>query len=202
MTKSDLAQGMSAKAEKAYTDLADRDFSSSLSTILKGGGNLNDVGSVYGNKESGRQQLALLKDNLRLQQIQNEVAASKSVSQRNDEQFLYNTDAPWKDAAQANAGAKKDAEASIWSGLQTIGSAAMQFGQQKSEANLYDKYFGVPKNTSTNTGLSGRADYPEIERPSTTSTTTQRPDTIENPYQNSGTENEQLYNYLFPNRKI
>lgn len=153
-TKSELAQGMSAKANQAYNDIADRDFSSSLSAILKGGGNLNSIGDIYGSKEEGRQRLAIMKDNLRLSQIQNEVSASRVVSNRNDEQFQYNIDAPWKDAAQANAAAREKSQQQIWGGLQSITGAAMQNSQSKSEATK----FGL-KDPSE---ISGLTDYNRI----------------------------------------
>lgn len=135
--KSELANGMSAKAEKAYNDIADRDFSSSLSSILKGGGNLNSIGDIYGSKEQGRQNLALMKDQLRLNQINNEVRASQAVSERNDQQFQFNEWMPWADDAQANAQARQGAQAGIWNGLQTAGGAAMQYGQNKHEENMF-----------------------------------------------------------------
>ena len=56
LTESDLAKGMSSRAERAYSNLADRDLTSSLSTILKGGGDVNSVGALYGNAEQGREQ--------------------------------------------------------------------------------------------------------------------------------------------------
>jgi hypothetical protein len=136
---SELANGMSARAEKAYNDATDRELSSSLSAILKGGGNLNSVGDVYGSNQRGRENLAIMRDNLRLKQIENKVAASKAVSNRNDQMFQYNIDAPWKDKAQANAQARMGANQGIWEGLNTAGSAGMEFAQGKYEGNLFDK---------------------------------------------------------------
>lgn len=154
LTKSELAQGMSAKAEKAYGDIADRDFSASLSAILKGGGNLNSIGDIYGSKEEGRQKLAIMRDNLRMSQISNEINASKAVSERNDQQFLFNVDAPWKDASRANAQAREKAQQQIWGGLSTIGSAGMSFLGGKADA----KQLGL-KDPSE---LSGTQDYNDI----------------------------------------
>lgn len=153
LTKSDLAKGMSSKAEAAYNDIADRDFSASLSSILKGGGNLNSIGEIYGSKEEGRQRLAIMKDNLRLSQINNEINASKAVSERNDQQFEYNIDAPWKDKAQANAAARQQAQSQIWNGLQSITGAAMQNGQNSSEKKQFE--LSSPKNYDDVLGLSG-----------------------------------------------
>ncbi len=164
--KSELANGMSARAERAYTDLNDSQFSNSLSAILKGGGNLNSIGDIYGNNQEGRLKLALMQDQLRTNQINQKVNASKAVSDRNDQMFLYNEDAPWKDKAQANANALQGAENGIWQGLNTVGSAAMQFGQDKKEENqfnskmdYYNKLLGTtptaptaPTNNSNNGG--------------------------------------------------
>lgn len=152
LTKSELAQGMSAKAEKAYNDIADRDFSSSLSAILKGGGNLNSIGDIYGSKEEGRQRLAIMQDNLRLSQIQNEINAGKEVSNREDQMFQINQWMPWADKSQANAAARQGAQEQIWSGLGTMGAGAMQYFGGKDEAAKLG--LNSPSNRSAGGGTS------------------------------------------------
>lgn len=160
--KSELANGMSAGAEKAYNDISDRQFSSSLNSILKGGGNLNSIGDVYGAGEEGRQRLALMKDQLRLNQINNKVAASKAVADRNDQMFLYNIDAPWKDKAQANAAQRQAAQQGFWNGLQSFVGGGMNQGQNATEKdefgldNKYNKILGT--GTRQSSGGGGNSD--------------------------------------------
>lgn len=145
LAKSDLAQGMSAKSEQAYKDLNDSEFSSSLSGILRSGGAAENIASVYGKGQEGALKLASMQDELRLQQINNLIRTSQPVEQRDADMFSYNIDAPWKDKAQANAAARTGAQEQIWSGLNTAGSAAMQYGQQEHENDLFKKYFGTDK---------------------------------------------------------
>lgn len=100
--KSELANGMSAEAEQAYTDQSDKQFSASLGTILRGGGDMNTIGDIYGNSQEGRMKLAMLQDNLRLNQIKNVLDQSEYVDQRNVvTPFQVNQYAPWQEKAKA-----------------------------------------------------------------------------------------------------
>lgn len=187
LAKSDLAQGMSAKSEQAYKDLNDSEFSSSLGAILRSGGAASNIADVYGKGQTGALKLATMQDELRLQQINNLIRTSQPVEQRDLEMFQYNTDAPWKDKAQANSAARTGAQDQIWAGLNTAGSAFIQAGQENKEADLFEKYFGNKGGTST-TGADltgGRFSTPQ----STIPTERQPLDTEINP--NSRFDNEQ-----------
>jgi len=108
LIKSDLANGISGRADKAYNDIVDREFSSSLSSLLKGGGDINSVGDIYGDSEEGRQKLTMFRDNLRLNQIRNLMEQSQITDSRNTvTPWQVNEDAPWKDKTQAIAEARK-----------------------------------------------------------------------------------------------
>lgn len=160
LAKSDLAQGMSAKSEQAYKDLNDSQFSSSLGAILRSGGAASNIADVYGRGQEGALKLATMQDDLRLQQINNLIRTSQPVEQRDADMFAYNIDAPWKDKAQANAAARTGAQDQIWAGLNTAGSAAMQFGQQQHENNLFDKYFNNTGKVPRGTDLTGGFNTP------------------------------------------
>ncbi len=108
LVESELANGMSARAEKAYNDASDRQFSSGLGAILRGGGDVNSVGSLYGAGEDGRLKLAMMRDSNRLNQISNVLNQSKYVDERNYvTPWQVNIDAPWKDKTQAIAEARR-----------------------------------------------------------------------------------------------
>src|SRR5687768_5262145 len=47
LTTSELASGMSAESESAYTQGVERDLSTSLDAILKGGGDVNNVADIF-----------------------------------------------------------------------------------------------------------------------------------------------------------
>lgn len=135
LAKSDLANGMSAGASKAYDDLNNGQFSSSLGAILKGGGDVNSIGELYGNNQEGRLRLSMMKDELRLNQINNVVRASEAVQKEQQTKWQLDKFAPWQDKAQANAAAREGAQKQISDGFNSFGAAVGNFGQKKNEDN-------------------------------------------------------------------
>jgi hypothetical protein len=127
LAESELSTGMSGAASNAYEQGIDRDLSSSLNTILKGGGSVNNVAEVFGQSTQGRQRLALMKENLRLNQVNNLVRAQQDSTEQREKAFQFNQWAPWADQSQANAQARTAAQGQIMSGINTIGSAGMGY---------------------------------------------------------------------------
>lgn len=141
LAQSELSSGMSGAAETAYEEGLSRDVSSSLDAILKGGGDVNNVAEIFDRSATGRQRLALMKENLRLSQINNLVNAQGAAENQRQQMFQFNEWAPWSDAAQANAKARQGAENMIWSGVQTFGNAATGFLQGQQASNDFNNYF-------------------------------------------------------------
>lgn len=139
LAESEFASGMSAESESAFNQGLDRDFSTSLDAILKGGGDVNNVANIFDRSAMGRQRLSLMKENLRLNQIANLANARNSAESERLQQFQFNDWAPWADKAQANAQARQGAENMIWGGLQTFGSAATSFLQNQNAQSAFDK---------------------------------------------------------------
>lgn len=156
LAKSDLAQGMSSAAETAFNNLNNSQFSSSLDAILKSGGTPNSIGEIYGNNQEGRLRLAQMKDQLRLQQIQNYVRANNAMQQEQQTQWQVNDFGPWQDRAQANAAARTGAQTQINNGLNAFGAGVANAGQALSENNQFKIPTGV--NGGNNYGFNnGRA---------------------------------------------
>lgn len=122
LVESELSGGMSNAAESAYNNLMNKQMSASIGAILRGGGDVNSVSSVFASGEEGRQKLAMLNDQLRLKQIDNVIKAREMMAGEQDKNFLFNEWMPWADRAQANSEARKNADKGIWSGLQTATS--------------------------------------------------------------------------------
>ncbi len=133
LSKSELANGgMSADASRFLQEGNDRSESNSIDAILKGGGSVNNVAQIFDSSQSGNQRLALMKENLRLNKINNFVSASRNANEERQQMFQYNTDAPWKDAAQANAQARQSASQMEVSGISGIaGAAGSALGKQQ-----------------------------------------------------------------------
>lgn len=126
LAESEVSTGMSGEAKNAYEQGIDRNLSTSLSAIMKSGGTPNNVAEVFDVASQGRQRLAMMKDSLRLNQINNLVKTQELNTQEREEAFQFNQWAPWADAAKANAGARTEAESQIWGGLSSIGSTVMR----------------------------------------------------------------------------
>lgn len=133
LSESELSTGMSGEAKAAYESDMDRSLSTSLSAVLKGGGSPNNVGEIFSNNAQGRQRLALMKDNLRLAEIDRVSRSEDAKEQERLQQFQVNVDAPWKDAAQGVAQERAAANNEIWSGIGTAGSGIMK-GMETSRA--------------------------------------------------------------------
>jgi hypothetical protein len=126
LAESQLSTGMSADAKATYEQDMDRSLSTSLQSVLKGGGNPNNVGEIFSSDQQGRQRLALMKDNLRLADIDRVTRAQDAAEEMREKQFNVNEDAPWKDEAQANAQARVGAQNEIMSGIGLAGSGVMK----------------------------------------------------------------------------
>lgn len=149
LAESELGSGgLSATAENAYNSLNNKQFSASLGAILRGGGSVNNVADLYGNNEEGRQRLALLSDQMRLQKIDRLSRAREMMRDEQDKKWQINEFSPWRDKAAANAAARQGAEDMIWNGIGTTASAGMSYFGQKNNENNYNDYFNPPTQSS------------------------------------------------------
>lgn len=140
LSESELANGgLSSTAENAYNNLNNKQFSSSLGAILRGGGSVNNVADVFGENDEGRQRLALLSDQMRLNKIRNLSIARQQMMEQQDKEFQVNEFAPWQDAKVANSQARQGAEQQIWSGLSGAGSAVSGYFGARADANAYNQ---------------------------------------------------------------
>lgn len=168
LAESELQQGMSAEAKRAYEEGTDRDLGSSIDAILKGGGSVNSIADIFDESNVGRQRLAIAKDNLRLNQINNVVRSYANMQDERDKNFEYNQVAPWMDKAQANAEARRNASNMIWNGVESAGSAGMNAFNDYSNTKALNSYFGMsggganstmPLNIPSNIPITPSFDY-------------------------------------------
>lgn len=143
------AQGLAASelasqspGMNAFDESIDRDLSNSLSTILKGGGDVNDVGSLFDGSQQGRQRALMMSDNLRLNKINNYIRTLQGSDASSQQQFQFNQWAPWADKAQANAQARMQSNQNTWNAIGSLGSTAARLGES-GEASGNFEGFGV-----------------------------------------------------------
>lgn len=153
LAQSELSSGMSGATETAYEEGLSRDLSSSLNTILQGGGDVNNVAQIFDRSAVGRQRLSMMKENLRLNQINNLSTAQAAAENERQQRFQFNEFAPWADAAKANAGARQGAENMLWSGIQTAAGAATGMLQGAQARNDFNNYSALEKAGASNSNL-------------------------------------------------
>ncbi len=125
LSESELANGMSAGAERAYNDSNDRSISSSISALLKGGGSVNNVGDIYSASEEGRQKLAILEDQMRMGKINEVLKQYDKQSSEQEKNWMVNEYGPYKDQLQAIGEQRKANEQSKIAGINTFGAGLM-----------------------------------------------------------------------------
>jgi hypothetical protein len=161
LAQSELSSGMSGAAESAYEQGLSRDVSSSLDAILKGGGDVNNVAEIFDRSAVGRQRLSLMKENLRLSQINNLVNAQGAMETQRQQMFQFNDFAPWADASRANAQGRQKAQDMIWGGLQTVASGAMGSAQGAAAKSDFNNYFNPGQQGG---GYNGNPQYSQVQQ--------------------------------------
>jgi len=123
LAESELSRGQTSASQTAYDEALDRDFSSSIDAILRGGGSLGNIADVYGADVEGRSRMAMMEDNLRLNQIQNLMRAQGTGEDFRQQQFQFNQAAPWFDQAQAASAARAAGNKQMWDSIGSLGTA-------------------------------------------------------------------------------
>lgn len=123
LAESELSRGRTSASQTAMGEALDRDFSSSIDAVLRGGGSLGNIADIYGADVEGRSRMAMMEDNLRLQQIQNLMAAQGTGENFRQQQFQFNQFAPWADQAQAASAARAAGNQQMWNGISSLGQS-------------------------------------------------------------------------------
>lgn len=153
LAESELANGMSSAAEKAYNDSVDRGLSSSISAMLKSGGDVNSIGDIYGATEQGRQNLAIMQDQMRLTQLQNVLKSYDKMASEDEKNWMVNLYGPYKDKLQAIGEQRKNTAQQRVAGMNTLGGGLMSaIGGDSALKTIADSSGG---NDLPVTGLSG-----------------------------------------------
>ena len=153
LSESELANGMSAEADQSYNDSVDRQVATSISALLKGGGSVNNIGDIYGNTEVGRQNLAIVEDQMRLSQINNVLKSYDKMASEEEKNWIVNQYAPYKDKLQAIGEQKKAAQEQINKGMDTLGNGIMGAGGSNG-GNIGGFFGGAGSGGSGGTGNS------------------------------------------------
>lgn len=139
LTKSRASQGLSDSSLTAFGRANDRALTGSLDSILKNGGDNNQVSTVSDAYTSGAAKLALADDQARMQNINALIAQQGRMSDYADKQWMINKYAPYADRAAAAADLAKQGETKLWNGISMIaGAGSNYFGNRQQQADTKD----------------------------------------------------------------
>lgn len=157
LTENELARGDNSPGMRAYDEGVSNDLSTSIGAILKGGGDVNNIGQLFDSTNQGRQRARLMSENVRMNNVQNFLRASQVADNANQQQFQFNQWAPWADQSQANAQSRLAANQKIWGAVDEFGSAAMQYGY--GQGNGYNNAAGDGWKQINSTPVQGVSNY-------------------------------------------
>lgn len=118
-------QGLTDSTKQAYLTGSNRALSQSISAILKGGGDVNNISDAYSNFNDGLQRLQIADDNMRLANINALIAQNQRMSDFADKKYQVNEYAPYANKALAAATLQQQGAANISNGINSIGGAAI-----------------------------------------------------------------------------
>jgi len=125
VSESEMANPISAQAEQAYDAAEDRSLSSSIAAILKSGADVNNIGDMYGNTLQGRQNLAIMRDNMRMKKVDGYLAQLDNMAQEEEKNWLVNEYGPYINKLKAVGEAKKQAAANTAKGMDSFMGASI-----------------------------------------------------------------------------
>lgn len=183
MAENNAQMGISDAAKEVYTSNANRGYATGIDALLKTGGGINSVSSLYDTFANNAAQLAIIDDQARFNHQQVLAATNNEMSDEIDKSFQFNTYAPWVDEKQAIAelralgNAKKMGGSAVMAG--SGGSASYNQPQRRTETPITDVNDG---NNSRRDNWSMQ-DYPQqrepVQMPSLNSYSSRRPDAQE-----------------------
>lgn len=133
------SEGLGDASKQFYTENAQEGLNNSLNAILKGGGDVNTVGSSFESYLDGLSRLSLLDDQQKINNINMIIQQNQRMTDQKDKAFQFNEYAPFADTAAAvynmQSAAANEKTAGINTAMQGILSAAqnataIQTGQQ------------------------------------------------------------------------
>lgn len=138
IAQSMAGQGLSDGSKQILLDNADRGLATSVSAVLQGGGNPNDVGGIYKSYLDNLSNVAVYDNQMKLKNMDTLLAANYRMSDQEDKLWQINNWGPYADKLKAAAQLRAMGSESTNSGLSTVASAAMSVGsgiQQKQNTN-------------------------------------------------------------------
>lgn len=123
LAESQANQGMSAAASQQLLTNAQNAQSGAIGGLLKGGGDVNTIGSIVDKTQNSLNQNAIYDDSARMQHLSNLQSERNRLSAQKDKQWQINEYQPWANKAQALNGQLAGAQNMEMAGINTAGKA-------------------------------------------------------------------------------
>ncbi len=127
------ARGLSDEARNLYTQSSDRQLTAGIDAITTGGGTVDNIAELYTAANSGVSKMALLDDQMRVENMRRLTEENNRYSDSMDKQWQVNQWGPYADKAQAAAALSKQGTDNTWKGVNTIGESVANYATAKSD---------------------------------------------------------------------
>lgn len=154
IAQSMAGQGLSDGSKQILLDNADRGLATSVSAVLQGGGNPNDVGGIYKTYLDNLSNVAVYDNQMKVKNMDTLLAANYRMSDQTDKQWQINNWGPYADKLKAAAQLRAMGSDSTNSGLSTVASAAMSVGSGLQQRENTQKIIDAGNQPKQNNGTS------------------------------------------------
>lgn len=146
LLKSLAGNGLPDATKNYYNQNASRALSSNLSTILQGGGDMNNAGFAYQDYLDNQSKLAVADDQARLQNISMLVDQQRRLSDREDQKWKINEYAKFVDEYQRKEQRRREGMQTAFNGIGTAVNAIGGIGEMSGGGSA------AKTDNNTNTG--------------------------------------------------
>ena len=125
----EASYGFSPETLKSFSDISTQNLQSGIDSTLRLGGTASDVAKLYGINTTANRGLMMANDQFKAQKLTNFFDQSAQMAGQQGTKWRLDYYNRWKDRAVAAAQMQQNANSQITGGINTLGSAATQFGQ-------------------------------------------------------------------------
>lgn len=129
LAENQAQEGLSEDAKNYYGDQANAGLSAGISGILQGGGDVNNINSLYDKYNTGNRAIATQDSQLKNDNIRYLVDRNKDLAGQQTQQWAINQYEPYKDTATAISGLRGASGQNISGGISELGSVASIMGK-------------------------------------------------------------------------
>lgn len=162
IAESNASQGLSDGATTAYSNQANKGLTASIDAILRGNGNINTIGDLYGNYADNADKIAMLDEEARMRNRRAMLDQNTALAGELEKKWMINEFAPAQDKKQLIANLRGTANQNKFGALNTFGSAANNYVT----GNLLNTYTQPPATYDNSSRMSGAIDTLSPSSPS------------------------------------